>query len=131
MEETLSNGKRKVKPLEAIYLKNFRQFHLPDGQSHVFTKNNVVHKTAGIEVYYQCGQQTTHDNALVELFCQVINESSFNVLRTQEQLGYIVASGVRNFGGVNGVRLIIQSDRPPLYLDERIENFLKMTQVLI
>lgn len=97
----------------------------------MFTKNNVVHKTAGIEVYYQCGQQTTHDNALVELFCQVINESSFNVLRTQEQLGYIVASGVRNFGGVNGVRLIIQSDRPPLYLDERIENFLKMTQVLI
>lgn len=121
----------KAKPLEKIYLKNFRQFKLFDGKSHVYTKNNTVHKTAGIEVYYQCKEQTTRDNALVELFCQVINESSFNVLRTQEQLGYIVASGVRNFGGVNGVRLIIQSDRSPAYLDERIENFIKMTQVYI
>lgn len=118
-----------AKSLEKIYLKNFRQFKLPEGQSHVFTKNNLVHKTAGIEVYYQCMEQTTRNNALVELFCQVINESSFNILRTQEQLGYIVASGVRNFGGVNGVRLIIQSDRPPNYLDERIENFIKLTQV--
>ena len=58
--------------------------------------------------------QSTRDNAIVELFCQVINESSFNVLRTQEQLGYIVASGVRNYGGAQGVRLIRTSH--PLFL---------------
>lgn len=121
--------KSKARPLEKIYLQNFRQFRLPDGKSHVYTKNNTVHKTAGIEVYYQCTPQTTRNNALVDLFCQVINESSFNVLRTQEQLGYIVASGVRSYRGVNGVRLIIQSDRTPLYLDERIENFIDMTKV--
>lgn len=91
----------------------------------------MIHKTVGIEVYYQCGLQSTRNNSLVELFCQVINEASFNVLRTQEQLGYIVASGVRNFGGAQGIRLIIQSDRPPTYLDERIENFLNLTKVSI
>lgn len=101
---------------------------MPDGGSFVFIKNNVVHKTSAIEVYYQCGVQNTHNNALVELFCQVINESCFNTLRTQEQLGYIVASGSRNFGGAQGVRVIVQSDRTPLYLDDRIENFINLTE---
>ena len=96
--------------------------------NYVYLKKNVIHKTAGIEVYYQCGPQNSHDNALVELFCQVINEASFNVLRTQEQLGYIVASGVRNFGGAQGVRIVIQSDKSPNFLDERIENFIKLTE---
>lgn len=108
-----------------------RQVRLPDGCNSVFLKENTVHKTNAIEVYYQCGEQSTHQNALVELFCQVISESSFNVLRTQEQLGYIVASGVRNFGGVQGVRIIVQSDKSPSYLDERIENFIKITKETI
>jgi len=61
----------------------------------------------------------------------VIGEASFNVLRTQEQLGYIVASGVRGYGGVCGVRVIVQSDKSPAYLDERIENFIKITKETI
>ena len=108
---------------------NLRQIQLPDSCNYVFLKNNTVHKTTSVECYYQCGVQSTRDNAIVELFCQVINESSFNVLRTQEQLGYIVASGVRNFGGAQGVRLIVQSDKSPAFLDERIENFLRITRV--
>lgn len=121
----------KLRPLEKIHHNNFRQVQLPDGTNNVHLKTNTVHKTAGIEVYYQCGMQSTHENALVELFCQFINESCFNILRTQEQLGYIVASGVRNFGGAQGVRVIIQSDRSPSYLDERIENFIKHIEVKI
>ena len=121
----------KLRPLCKSQLKNLRQIQLPEASSFVFLKNNTIHKTASIEVYLQCGMQSTKDNALVELFCQVINESSFNVLRTQEQLGYIVASGVRNFGGAQGVRLIVQSDRSPAFLDERIENFIKLTKVIL
>ncbi len=102
---------------------------MPEGSNFIYLKKNLIHKTAGIEVYYQCGLQSIRNNSLIELFCQVINEASFNVLRTQEQLGYIVASGVRNFGGAQGVRIIIQSDRLPSYLDERIENFLQLTKV--
>jgi len=124
----LSTKSNRIRPLESTQSNNFRQIQLSEGTNYVYLKNNTIHKTNGIEVYYQCGTQNTHDNALVELFCQVINEASFNVLRTQEQLGHIVASGVRNFGGVQGVRLIVQSDRPPVYLDERIENFIRLTQ---
>ena len=118
-----------MRPLCKSQRQNLRQIQLPDSCNYVFLKNNTVHKTTSVECYYQCGVQSTRDNAIVELFCQVINESSFNVLRTQEQLGYIVASGVRNFGGAQGVRLIVQSDKSPAFLDERIENFLRITRV--
>ena len=36
---------------------------------------------------------------LLELFSQIINESCYNQLRTKEQLGYIVFSGVRRSNG--------------------------------
>ncbi len=68
--------------------------------------------------------QSTHDNAILELLAQVIHEPCFDVLRTKEQLGYIVWSGVRRACGVQGLRVIVQSDRHPAYLDERIEHFL-------
>ena len=119
----------RLRALEAAYMNNFRQIKLPDASQHVFVRNNKVHKTVGIEVYFQCGVQNTQDNAKLELFCQVITESCFNILRTQEQLGYIVFSGVRLNNGAQGVRLIIQSDRSPAYLDERIENFIQLTKV--
>jgi len=78
----------------------------------------------GIEVYFEVNDESTRNNALAELFCQIINESTYHVLRTQEQLGYIVASGIRRFNGVQGVRFILQSDRSPDVLEERIEAFL-------
>jgi insulysin len=118
----------KIRSLPSNQLKNFRQVKIEDGGDYVFIKNNTVHKTCGIEVYFQCAEQSTRNNALIELFCQIINEASFNVLRTQEQLGYIVASGVRSYGGAHGVRFIIQSDKAPNYLDERIENFIELTK---
>lgn len=61
---------------------------------------------------------------LLELFSQIINENCYNQLRTQEQLGYIVFSGVRRSNGAQGLRVIVQSDRHPVYLDQRIESFL-------
>lgn len=119
----------KLRALQKIQSRNHRQVQLPEGANAVYLKPNVVHKTNAIEVYYQCGARSSRENAMVELFCQVIGEASFNVLRTQEQLGYIVASGVRGYGGVCGVRVIVQSDKSPAYLDERIENFIKITKV--
>ena len=88
---------------------------------------------------------------LLELFTQIIKEPCFDILRTQEQLGslhlshnytymftrilcrrllklmctgYIVFSGIRRASGVQGLRVIVQSDRPPTFVDQRIEAFL-------
>lgn len=47
----------------------------------------------------------------------------------QQQLGYIVFSGIRRSNGVQGLRIIVQSNKHPAFLDERIEEFLKNMKV--
>ena len=42
-------------------------------------------------------------------------------LRTKEQLGYIVSSSSWIHNAVAGFRVVVQSERQPEYLDERIE----------
>ena len=66
----------------------------------------------------------SRSNMLLELFEQIIHEPCFDVLRTKEQLGYIVFSGVSRPRGVQNLRIIIQSNRKPDFLDQRIETFL-------
>lgn len=61
---------------------------------------------------------------LLELLVQIISEPCFNILRTKEQLGYIVFSGIRRSNGVQGLRVIVQSERHPSYVDQRVEAFL-------
>ena len=57
------------------------------GGWYVYQQKNEVHNNSGIEIYYQTDMQSTHDNMLLELFCQIISEPCFNTLRTKEQLG--------------------------------------------
>lgn len=47
------------------------------------------------------------------------------IIRTQDQLGYIVFSGVRKANGAKGLRIIVQSAKALDYVDERIEKFLE------
>lgn len=53
----------------------------------MYQQRNEVHNNCGIEIYYQTDLQATHENMLLELFCQIIVEPCFNTLRTKEQLG--------------------------------------------
>lgn len=112
------------KSLLPSQLTKHREVQLPDGANLLYEVDNEVHKSCCLEIYYQCELQATEGNMMLELFCKIISESCFNILRTKEQLGYIVVSGVRRANGVQGLRFIIQSDKAPTYLDTRIENFL-------
>jgi len=60
------------------------------------------------------------------LLVQILSEPAFNVLRTQEQLGYIVSCSQWALpGDVHfGIRILVQSERHPTYLEERVEAFL-------
>lgn len=64
---------------------------------------------------------------LTSLIAHIISEPAFNVLRTQEQLGYIVAAGhwQVNGGGQSGIGVLVQSERDPVYLERRVEAFLR------
>ncbi|XP_008320371.2 insulin-degrading enzyme isoform X1 [Cynoglossus semilaevis] len=113
-----------TKPLLPSQLIRYREIQIPDGGWYVYQQRNDVHNNCGIEIYYQTDMQATHDNMLLELFCQIISEPCFNTLRTKEQLGYIVFSGPRRANGVQGLRFIIQSEKAPHYLESRVEAFL-------
>ncbi|KAK6481984.1 insulin-degrading enzyme-like isoform X1 [Huso huso] len=114
-----------IKPLLPSQLIRYREVQVPDGGWFVYQQRNEVHNNCGIEIYYQTDMQNTHENMLLELFCQIISEPCFNTLRTKEQLGYIVFSGPRRANGVQGLRFIIQSEKAPHYLESRVEAFLK------
>ena len=81
---------------------DLRQVNLPDECNYVYLRKNIVQKTVGILTYLQCGEENEKKNALLQLYCQTINESAFNILRTQEKLGYFVSCLEESFSGVHG-----------------------------
>ena len=58
------------------------------------------------------------------LLAQLTDEQGFDQLRTKEQLGYIVFTGAKVAATTMGYRVIIQSEKSPEYLEERINAFL-------
>ncbi|KDQ61093.1 hypothetical protein JAAARDRAFT_32094 [Jaapia argillacea MUCL 33604] len=67
-----------------------------------------------------------HFRVVTSLLAQILSEPAFNVLRTKEQLGYIVSCSAWHLAGESekGLRLVVQSEKPPPYLEERVEAFL-------
>ncbi|KAK7811466.1 hypothetical protein U0070_008667, partial [Myodes glareolus] len=120
-----------TKPLLPSQLVRYREVQLPDRGWFVYQQRNEVHNNCGIEIYYQTDMQSTSENMFLELFCQIISEPCFNTLRTKEQLGYIVFSGPRRANGIQGLRFIIQSEKPPHYLESRVEAFLLTMEKVI
>jgi insulysin len=62
--------------------------------------------------YYQDGYVEAENlkrNLLLTLTQQYLDEPTFNQLRTQEQLGYVVFTRDANFRDINGLRFCIQS----------------------
>lgn len=111
-------------PLNARQLFLKREIKLNEGDSYLFQTEHTQHKSSCTELYLQVGLQGERDNVLTDLAVQIMNEPCYNVLRTQEQLGYIVFCGTRRNCGAQGIRIIVQSNRHPAYVEERIETFL-------
>ena len=104
-----------------------RNIILPANSNFVFNHKlddpeNVNH---AIEYYLQIGSLMDPElRSRAQLFAQMTDEPSFDQLRTKEQLGYVVWSGVRPSVTMTGYRVLIQSERPPQYLEQRIDAFL-------
>jgi insulysin len=108
-----------------------REIQLEDGENTLYETTNDHHSNSCAYVNFQCGLQSTLKNMIVSLFNEIIKESCFTILRTQEQLGYIVFSTSSRNHGVLGMRIIVQSDRSPMYVDSRIENYIETIQELL
>ena len=80
-----------------------------------------------IEYYVQVGPLTDRvRTAKLLLLAQMTDELGFDQLRTKEQLGYIVFTGAKKTATMGGYRVIIQSEKPTEYLEDRINAFLAM-----
>ncbi|XP_076297777.1 insulin degrading metalloproteinase isoform X2 [Lasioglossum baleicum] len=125
IESELTSAIPQVIPLLPRHMISYREIRLEDGCHFLFEVENKSHRNSCTEVYYQTGLQSTESNMLLELLAQLIAEPCFTTLRTKEQLGYIVFSGVRRTESVQGLRIVVQSDRHPMYIEERIDAFLQ------
>ena len=93
---------------------------------HRFPGFNKSNPNSVVEVLYQIGVTDLESNATLAFLKHLMQEPSFDELRTQEQLGYIVHSSVKTNGhNVKSLIFLIQSDTySPIHLDTRIEAFL-------
>lgn len=104
--------------------------------SHSITGSNLVWSSAvpnpnepnsSLTFYLHFGSTSSPQlRVLSALLIQITSEPAFNVLRTREQLGYIVSCTPWTSVGDSetGMRIVVQSERVPVYLEERVELFL-------
>lgn len=104
-------------------------------QSHVTDESVVANLdlqdpdnvNSSIEYFIKLGSPVDYESrSLVDLLSTILHEPCFNQLRTKEQLGYVVFSGIKLVRNYMGYRVLIQSERSAPYLRSRIENFLSM-----
>lgn len=57
------------------------------GCHYLYKKENSVHKSSAVCIYFQCGIEDTLPNILLETLVHILSEPCFNILRTREQLG--------------------------------------------
>ncbi|KAL9018416.1 MAG: hypothetical protein Q9185_004259 [Variospora sp. 1 TL-2023] len=106
-----------------------RNLLLPPGSDFTYrrTLGDPANVNNCIEYYLYVGSLADHSlRAKLLLLGQMTEEIGFDQLRTKEQLGYIVFTGAKYAATVMGYRVIIQSERPTEYLEERVNAFLAL-----
>jgi secreted Zn-dependent insulinase-like peptidase len=88
---------------------------------------DVNQENSAVEITYQIGPLDMKSETVLHLLFHLIQAPCFATLRTTEQLGYSVWSGITTSPcGILSAWFIIQSkDYGPQHLDNRIEHFLK------
>ncbi|KDQ10557.1 hypothetical protein BOTBODRAFT_36079 [Botryobasidium botryosum FD-172 SS1] len=124
-------GARALTPAERI---TPRCLLLPEGGNFVYeapvpNKDNV---NSALTYYCQIGDVLdSRLRATSSLLAQIAHEPCFNRLRTKEQLGYIVSSVHWAMTGTMGFRIVVQSERDPVYLESRVDAFLDALKVIL
>ncbi|KAL4067799.1 Metalloenzyme, LuxS/M16 peptidase-like protein [Scleroderma citrinum] len=102
---------------------------LPDGCNFTWKAPvpNSNEPNSALTYYLHLGQLTNlQQRVLGTLLAHIMSEPAFNILRTKEQLGYIVSCSRWTLSGDShfGLRIVVQSERGTGYLEERVEAFL-------
>lgn len=102
----------------------------PTGSNFVWSAPlpNPNQANSALTYYLQFGSIVDQKLRVVSaLLSQILSEPAFNVLRTKEQLGYMVHCTPWLLPGSSekGLRIVVQSEKKPGYLEERVEAFLR------
>ncbi|CAG8435673.1 5819_t:CDS:10 [Scutellospora calospora] len=126
-----------LKPSEEILKSQLignRSVCIPDGKKFVYSMDVPDEKeiNSAIEYYVQIGDKMDRElRAKLALLGQISEEPSYDQLRTKEQLGYLVWCMTEETTGMMAFRIVIQSEKDPIYLENRIEEFLIKLQTII
>lgn len=83
-------------------------------------------------VMLQCLGKSERDHVLMEIVNSIISEKFYDELRTKQQLGYIVGSGVKALAETRTLSFVVQSNvAPPDALTIEILNFLDNVEAKI
>lgn len=86
---------------------------------------NPNQTNAGVTYYCHFGDVSNpRIRTLAYFLSHMISEPAFNVLRTKEQLGYIVFASAWTSTASIGLRILVQSEKDPVYVESRINAFL-------
>ncbi|KAF8637420.1 hypothetical protein AX17_002915 [Amanita inopinata Kibby_2008] len=115
---------------------NERALILPQGSNHIWSSKlfNPNQVNSSLTYYVHFGSMVNQRLRVTSaLLVQILSEPAFNVLRTKEQLGYVVLCNTWTLPGhgEKGLRIVIQSGKQPGYLEHRVEAFLdKMKETI-
>ncbi|RXK37995.1 insulysin [Tremella mesenterica] len=105
-----------------------RSLSLPDSSSFVYRLPvpNSAEVNSAVDYRLQIGDPSdTPLRAHLQIFHQIAKEPLFDHLRTKEQLGYITMGSTTSGPGTMGYRVVVQSERDPIHVENRIEAFLE------
>lgn len=112
-----------------------RAIKLDPSSSYVyhFAGENEAEDNGAAVLFYEVCHRNTRQTVSLDLLVQIANKPAFEILRTQQQLGYIVFTYKQQHQGVAGLGFIVQSNvKSPSVVDRRIEGFLiKLRQLLV
>ncbi|KAJ9093848.1 hypothetical protein QFC21_006221 [Naganishia friedmannii] len=99
---------------------------LPKGAEHIWKIDvpNPNNLNSACEYYCEVGSvddDTTR--AQLAFLADVASEPAFYILRTKEQLGYLIWSGQRSTISTTGFKILLQSEKSAAFIESRIESF--------
>ncbi|KAG5181380.1 Metalloenzyme, LuxS/M16 peptidase-like protein [Tribonema minus] len=92
---------------------------------HCAAARDPTQDNSALESYWQAGEDALPLRAALDALEALLEEPLYDTLRTQQQLGYSVACGVRATGGVLGFCVrVVSAAYPPSELLARVDAFL-------
>ncbi|EIW56019.1 LuxS/MPP-like metallohydrolase [Trametes versicolor FP-101664 SS1] len=118
----------KARPLLPGEIPRQRSLVLPPGSDVVSRKRHTNPKeiNSSLSYYLQFGEVSdVRLRCTLALIAHMMREPCYSILRTEEQLGYVVGSSPWSINSTRGLGIRIQSVRPPWFLESRVDAFLE------